>query len=84
ERIGNEGCHNLGVNAVLGGAARTNGGFAVRSASVLRNMLTIAGAVDVHFTAAAFLNKRHKDTHIKAKAVQQNVFLCTAFLCICR
>ena len=26
-----------GVNAVLGGAARTNGGFAVRSASVLRH-----------------------------------------------
>ena len=52
ERIGNQGQHYVGIDAVLGGTERTDGDLAVLGASILWDAFAVVGAVNVHFAAA--------------------------------
>ena len=52
EHPGNQVKYDFFIDAVLGGAERSNGDFAVLSASVLMDTLAVVGAVDIHFPPA--------------------------------
>jgi len=52
EHIGNQGQNSFGLDAVLCGAKGADRVFAILAASVLRNTLTVIGAVNIHLAAA--------------------------------